>query len=212
MKTTRIDPFFKTLPSEKKISKVDVERAIYIDFEGFMKHPPSLIGIMCEDDFWQVVLVEDLILAAQAKNIKFDDGKNLISNLIHRAVDEDRKIVAYSSFEKEQCHRWYDLDISSLYVNANLVARSWKKIAFPQEKISGLKDYLKLINYPRGDHLGIKQSTQRIKSVSEMIAKKGSYELLTTTQKGKWTRLLNHNRIDVEGMKALMLRATNNNS
>jgi hypothetical protein len=210
MKTTGIDPFFKTLQSEKKISKVEVERAIYIDFEGFMKHPPSLIGIMCENDFWQVVLTEDLILAAQAKNIKFDDGKNVISNLILRAINEDRKIVAYSSFEKEQCYRWYDLDISSVYVNANLVARSWKKIAFPQEKVSGLKDYLKLINYPRGDHLGIKQSTQRIQTVAEAIIKKGSYESLTKIQKGKWTKLLDHNKIDVEGMKALMLRATNN--
>lgn len=199
-------PFFSTLQSEKTISISEAERAIYIDFEGFSEKAPSLIGIQCEDKFWQVVLTDDLALAAAAKDILVCDGKQVISDLFNRARSEHRKIVAYSSFEKEQCYKWYQIDISSAYVNANLVAKSWKKVAHPKIRVSGLKDYLKLVNYPRGDYLGIKQSTQRIASVSEMLAKRNSFDALTPVVKAKWTKLLEHNKIDVEGMKFLVLR------
>ena len=70
-----------------------------------------------------------------------------------------------------------------------------------------LKSYLSLIGYPRPVSLGLQKSTSRIKAVSEMLTKKKSFEELTPTVKGKWTKLLAHNRHDVEGMKALVLRS-----
>jgi hypothetical protein len=199
-------PHFSTLSSEKIITESEARRAIYVDFEGFTDKTPSLIGIQCDEEFSQVVLSEDLRIAAAAKAIAVCDGKPLISHLLSQAKSENRKIVAYSSFEKEQCYKWYGVDISSVYVNANLVARSWKKLAYPKLRVSGLKDYLKLVNYPRGDHLGIKQSTQRIASVANMLAKKKSFEDLTPVVKAKWTKLLDHNKIDVQGMKFLILQ------
>ena len=59
----------------------------------------------------------------------------------------------------------------------------------------------------RGDYLGVRQTTQRIKAVEDMLERKGSYQLLTAVNKAKWTKLLEHNKIDVEGMKALVLKA-----
>jgi len=202
----RIAPFFQTLRSEKSISKLEAERAIYIDFEGFSDRAPSLVGIQCDDKFWQVVFSNELALAAAAKGILVSDGETVIGELLERAKSENRKIVAYSSFEKEQCYRWYQIDISGVYVNANLIAKSWKKIAHPKTKVSGLKEYLKLVDYPRGNYLGIKQSTQRIDSVAKMLMKRNSFDLLTPVVKGKWTKLLDHNKIDVEGMKFLVLK------
>lgn len=199
-------PHFSTLSSEKVIAESDAHRAIYIDFEGFTDKTPSLIGIQCDEEFEQKVLTDDLALAAAAKSIKVADGKVVIASLLSRAKLENRKIVAYSSFEKEQCHKWFGIDISEVYVNANLVAKRWKKLAHPKLRITGLKDYLKLVNYPRGDHLGIKQSTQRIASVSNMLAKKGNFIDLTPVVKAKWTKLLDHNKIDVQGMKFLILQ------
>jgi hypothetical protein len=207
MATMRTKPHFATLSSEKNITDNEARKAIYIDFEGFSEGAPSLIGIQCDEDFWQVVLSEDLRLAASAKNISVSDGKKLISELLSKANIENRKIVAFSSFEKEQCYKWYGIDISEVYVNANLIAKSWKRKAFPKSRVSGLKDYLKLVNYARGDHLGIKQSTQRISSVINMLAKRKNYEELTPVVKAKWTKLLDHNRIDVQGMKFLVINA-----
>jgi hypothetical protein len=38
-----------------------------------------------------------------------------------------------------------------------------------------------------------------------MLSAKGDYEKLTPTVKAKWTKLLEHNEIDVLGMKQLVL-------
>jgi hypothetical protein len=38
-----------------------------------------------------------------------------------------------------------------------------------------------------------------------MLIKRGRYERLTPTAKGKWTKLLAHNKIDCDGLRALML-------
>jgi hypothetical protein len=131
-----------------------------------------------------------------------------LNELFNLAIKENRKIVAFSSHEKEQCHKWYGLNISQVYVNANLISKAWyrKTYPLPREKITGLKDYLKLIGVNRGDYLGVRQTTQRIKAVEDMLERKGEYELLTPVNKAKWTKLLEHNKIDVEGMKSLVLK------
>lgn len=59
----------------------------------------------------------------------------------------------------------------------------------------------------RGDYLGVKQTTQRIKAVEDMLARKGVCELLTPVNKAKWTKLLEHNKIDVLGMKKLVYKS-----
>ena len=201
----RSKPFFKTLSSERKLTIAEAKRAIYIDFEGFMYQAPSLVGIECEDEFKQIIFSKNLELAAKAKGLEVANGKEVIASLLLKAQAEGRKIIAYSSFEKEQCWEWYQTDISQIYVNANLIAKDWKKVAHPNVRIKGLKDFLKLVGYSRGDHLGIKQSTQRIDSVAKMLLKRGDYDSLTKVVKAKWTKLLDHNKIDVEGMKFLML-------
>jgi len=209
MKSHETPHFEITLPSEKSITYAEAVRAIYIDFEGFEARDPSLIGILIDDHFEQVILSNTLESAAKAKGLVYRLGKDLLLEIHQRAIKEHRKIVAYSSHEKEQCYKWYGLDISAVYVNANLLAKNWykKTYAAPRIKISGLKDYLKLIGYDRGDYLGVKQTTQRIKAVEDMLARKGEYELLTPVSKAKWTKLLEHNKIDVLGMKKLVFKS-----
>ena len=70
-----------------------------------------------------------------------------------------------------------------------------------------LKSYLTAIDFPRGSHLGEKKSTSRLKAVIDMLKRKKAYQALTPVVKAKWTKLLDHNKIDVLGMKALVLRA-----
>ena len=49
------------------ISSTEAGRAIYIDFEGFQDKSPSLIGVLIEDKFEQIVLDPGLVSAASAK-------------------------------------------------------------------------------------------------------------------------------------------------
>ena len=186
-----------------------VKRAIYIDFEGFWGKAPSLIGVAIGSKFYQVVLDEGLRLAADAKKIPVRPGDQLVGDLLERAKREKRRIVAFSPCEKRICGKYYQLDLSSVYADANRVVKRWAAKAYPdlKRRPKSLKAYLRLIGYERATCLGERQAAQRIRAVRGMCLKRGSYEALTGCVKAKWTKLLQYNKIDVLGMRELCHRA-----
>lgn len=114
----------------KQISLTEAQRAIFIDFEGFVKETPSLISISIEKSFEQIVLTEDLRPAANAKNLRFIDGNTLIKQLVNQAKKENRRIVAFSTHELTKCREYFNVDLSPFYCNANSVAKAWKRKNF----------------------------------------------------------------------------------
>jgi len=72
-----------------------------------------------------------------------------------------------------------------------------------------LQDFLQLIGYDRPKHLGIEKTTSRIKHVRDQLISRGSFDDLTPVAKAKWTKLLDHNRHDVQGMMTLVEKALN---
>ncbi len=186
-----------------------LRRAIYIDFEGFMDKAPSLVGVAVNSKFHQVVLDEGLRLAAAAKKIPVRPGDELVKALFERAMRENRRIVAFSPCEKRICRKYYQLDLSPVYVDANRVVKKWAARAYPdlKHRPKSLKAYLKLIGYERATCLGERQAAQRIRAVRDMCLRRGSYEALTGCVKAKWTKLLEYNKIDVLGTRELCRRA-----
>ena len=196
--------FAKSLPSEKRISRLDAERAIYIDFEGFVKEAPALIGIQVEESFIQLVLDERLSGAAKYKNaIDVMSGQQVISDLVARSVQEDRRIVAFSSFEKEQCLRWYHVDISSHYVNAKSVAGRWVRKVNPETRCRTLRDFEVFTGYQRSRDTGRQRNTSCLNAALRDLDRYG--ELHNAAPKRHWTNLLKHNRQDVEAMKHVVI-------
>ncbi len=64
-----------------------------------------------------------------------------------------------------------------------------------------LTTILKLLEYPRlNSGYGSGVVTRRLTAVKRGLIARGSYNLLTNVQKSKWTKLLHHNHVDVEGM------------
>ena len=186
-----------------------VRRAIYIDFEGFLDKAPSLIGVAINSKFYQVVLDEGLRLAADAKKIPVRPGDQLVRELLERAMREKRRIVAFSPCEKRICRKYYQLDLSPVYADANRIVRRWVAKTYPELKRrpKSLKAYLRLIGYERATCLGERQAAQRIRAVRGMCMRRGSYEALTGCVKAKWTKLLEYNKIDVLGMRELCRQA-----
>jgi len=186
-----------------------VRRAIYIDFEGFLDRAPSMIGVAINSKFYQVVLDEGLRLAANAKKIPVRPGDELVRDLLERAMRENRRIVAFSPCEKRICRKYYQLDLSPVYADANRVVKNWVARAYTdlKRRPKSLKAYLKLIGYERATCLGERQAAQRIRAVRGMCLRRGSYEALTGCVKAKWTKLLEYNKIDVLGMRELCHRA-----
>jgi hypothetical protein len=189
------------------ISPSEIERALYLDFEGFVESPPSLAGIRCEDDFHQVVFDDALEPAAAAKGLHLALVDNFLRELLHRCQREDRRLVAFSQHEKNVAALWADVDLTSVYCDGRKVAKRWVNRAGRGAELKewGLKDLLRFIAFERPTHLGAQQATQRLRYVRTMLIKRGRYERLTPTAKGKWTKLLAHNKIDCDGLRALML-------
>jgi hypothetical protein len=189
------------------ISPSEIERALYLDFEGFVESPPSLAGIRCENDFHQVVFDDALEPAAAAKGLHLALVDNFLRELLHRCRREDRRLVAFSQHEKNVATLWADVDLASVYCDGRKVAKRWVNRAGRGAELKewGLKDLLRFISFERPTYLGAQQATQRLGYVRAMLIKRGRYERLTPTAKGKWTKLLAHNKIDCDGLRALML-------
>ncbi len=143
--TNRPPPHFqKSLPTEKKISLAEAERAIYIDFEGF---------------------------------------------------------------EKEQCMRWYQIDISNQYVNAKIVARALSKNIESGTKPKKLKQYEQLTRFHRKRDTGEMLNTKCLREALKDLERYG--ELRNKGRRTGWTKLREHNRQDVEAMKHIVMATLN---
>lgn len=193
---------------EKYISMEAAERAIYIDFEGFTDQSPALLGILIDDQFEQVVLDPRLQQAAVAKHLRVVSLDDIIKELMNRANEEKRYVVAYTQHEKNVVRRFADIDLTGPYRDARMIAMRWRRRPFETGNTDRtLKNYLKAIGFVRGTYLGDRLSTTRLGEVIKMLDERKSYDDLTAVKKAKWTKLLSHNRIDCQGMKALVLHA-----
>src|SRR5438067_7680499 len=119
----KLTPTQKT--RESVLSEADLNRAIYIDFEGFMNNPPTLLGYCCEQKFVQIVFDPALQSAASAKGLSLGEGKTVVADLLKRAIDERRRIVAYSQFDKNISFDELGADLSPVYADARLIAVFW---------------------------------------------------------------------------------------
>jgi hypothetical protein len=200
----------KSKNNQKKAPTLsEAVRAIYIDFEGFTDRLPSFMGLQIDENFQQIVFDDSLTIAAQAKGLQIAAFEHCMESMIATSVRENRLIAAYSEHELRVIQKYAGLNISDRYLDARKVAKYWfrKCHADHHSPGTGLKDFLRFINYERGAYLGERKSTKRIRAVATMLASKGSYSGLTTTVKAQWTKVLEHNKIDVQGMKSLMSMA-----
>jgi hypothetical protein len=219
------------MASQTHLSPTEAERAIYIDFEGTAVDPPSLLGAewLDADDlhFIQYVLEEGLWPAAQAKAkapgrfcepASWDD----LTEVRRVAESDDRRVIAWSIHERDQLASCLsDADDQAWFaehvLNAIPLAKRWKRrfhadVVFKVDpKLRRgrhqLHRYFELIGYTVPTAFGPGNSAQRIRYVREMLDNKGSdYSALTSTAKAKWTKALEHNWHDCNGLRELMIR------
>jgi hypothetical protein len=196
---------------EATLSSSEAKRAIYIDFEGFENKEPTFIGVRIDDHFTQLIFDIDLDLAARSHNLKVVDGKNYLTSLIKKAETENRRIIGFSSHEKMVLKTFFHLDIDHLYADARFLAKYLRKTVLKNidKKPRDLTSYLYALNYPKTDN-AIKKTTSRIGSLKKMLLDKklkygqNAFEECTPTVKAKWTKVLNHNNDDVNGMAFLV--------
>jgi len=196
---------------ESSLSAVEAERAIFLDFEGFEDTLPTFVGIRVDNKFTQLVFDSDLDQAARFHGLAVVDGKAYLDSLIETARAENRRIVGFSSHEKNVIKDFFQSDIEDLYADARFLAKFLRGTLLKdvEKKPKDLTSYLYALNYPKKDR-AIKKTTSRIKAVKEMLASRRlkcgelAYEKCTPTVKAKWTKVLQHNDDDVNGMVFLI--------
>jgi hypothetical protein len=199
------------LKSPKKqfsdITHTQAERAIYIDFEGFMDKAPSLVGVLVDDTYQSIVLDPELTLAADAKQLPVMGLNEFVQSLLRQSVDEDRYIVGFSYHEKNTVLEYAGIDISHRYRDAHKVAKTWAN-RLPDDKPESwrLVTFLKFIGFEYTNY-GQSLVTKWLRAVIDKSNKEGSLDACSPTVKGHWTKLLRYNEQDCRGTKALMLHA-----
>ncbi len=210
-----------------------VERGIYIDFEGYTDKSPMLLGVFMvddkgEDDYDPVILERSLDLAADAKALRKSDLTSELERLAELCELEDRLLFAFSSHELEVARDYASDDlarrIEAVYRDGKEVAKKWVKPTlkedpeaaqlFERRKLKGrllgrwrLKYFLEYIDFELSPDYGDGCTTKRLRDVEAMLAKRGSYQKLTPVAKAKWTKLLKHNRQDCRGLREVVMKA-----
>jgi hypothetical protein len=181
-------------------------RAIYFDFEGFEERSPSLLGVLDESGLVQISLDDRIAEAATATGLRLSELNREVRSLVSRCEDELRLLVGFSSYEKTVCSRFAGLDISPHYRDGRKIAKRWINSSRPRASHSEhtLRHFLLIIGEGKPSYLGVRQSTRRLRCVIEMLALRGAYSDLTPVAKGKWTKFLQNNAADCQGLKRLI--------
>ena len=209
------------------LSEQDALRAIYLDFEGTIADPPSLLGVLyLEDDeqdpeFVQYVHERAFESAFPSRpwcrNLSIESALGEIGQL---AREENRILVAGSGRENRAIDQYVDSsDVGDLVagnlVDARILARKWKRrfypeVVFPYVTGQGrhrLAEYMKLVGYHVPASHGPGNTGQRIRYVRrQLVSRCGDFSSITATGKAKWTNLLKHNFHDCAGLRAVLTR------
>lgn len=205
---------------------------IYLDFEGFVNKKPSFVGYQIDGEFTQLILDKDFCLLSEGTDIGFMKFEDFCHLIIARSNKSKKPIVAWSSSElsifnefEKNIHYCNLLHVAKKEINKNEgLAKAHKEM--PQywigqrktrtgrlnrnnnpflKKRWDLLTVLKLLDYPGlTTAYGKGKVTARLNAIKSGLSARGSYNKLTSVQKSKWTKLRQHNYIDVDGMEYIV--------
>ena len=211
---------------------LDDPDTIWLDFEQPQNAPhPTLVGVLCDENFEQVVFDPLLEQAVEAK-IKSDFPiRSAIWEewlvALESDVESGSSLIGYTEYDLNVITKgWQALGIEEIenesvaYLDANvrkLIGRNATKLrdeivrqrarhGIQQPERIGLKDLLchNEIPYDYPKHLGNFKVGQSIRSFHDQQTRKGNYKTWSPGTKKKWTNLLTYNRHDVEGMEFIV--------
>ena len=195
-----------------------MNKYIYIDFEGFIEKPPSLVGELKNNNFKVYIFSETLqgIPIHECRDCKINivhtDLRTYLDNLIHECKTNNKKIVAFSERESNVFKEFNINEIEKYYINAHKEIKKWfKDNKLQRPRPFSLNNLMAQWAYPARNY-GNRQTTHRIKNVEERLkTNKNDFSKITNTAKTQWSKVLHYNRQDVEGLEFIYRQFLNNN-
>jgi len=195
---------------------VDVERAIYFDYEGNINKPPTLLGWRIEGVVGTAI-VEPVFAACagryRAKDVIQLDHAKLGMQLVERAECEDRVLVSWSEHDLRQMSSVLDSAwqrrLISRYRNAIKTVRPWHNRTVGVPCSEATLDYFSgLVGFHVPEKFGLGIVGDGLRLIREQILAGRSYADLTPRARAAWVSIVKHNRYDLEAMEFVLRVAT----
>ena len=205
--------------SSAKLTAEEVKKAIYIDYEGNIKLPPTLIGWYVDGKYMASIL-EPLFETCEnrykAKGVYVEDHKQLALRLIQQAEDEGRLIVSWSEHDYLlMCKVLMPSDAERLklfYRNAIRTARPWYRQKYgPLPEKASLNFFEDLLGFYVPDRFGLGLVGEALRLIRRQIEGGRSYADFSKAAKNGWTSVVRHNKLDLEGMAFVLKKMTKGN-
>jgi hypothetical protein len=194
--------------SSAKLTVEEVKRAIYIDYEGNIKLPPTLIGWYV-DGVYKASILEPFFETCEnrykAKGIVVEDHAQLALRLIQQAEDENRLIVSWSEHDyllmsKVLISKDFER-LKFVYRNAIRTARPWYRKKYgPLPEKASLDFFEDLLGFQVPERFGLGLVGKALGLIRGQIQEGRSYAELTNAAREGWTTVVRHNKLDLEGM------------
>jgi hypothetical protein len=213
----------RTLPP---ITPDDVDRGVHLDFESQERGPITLLGVYVPDaaePFRQYLL--DPVFAPMAEHrspsvtwpVDVLDPADVL-DLLAGLRSEGRRLFSWSTHDRDVVRRLVDesghdpgFDPADVE-DAKAHAKKWKRrvhpdVEFPKPPRGGahsLYNYESLIGFDRSTIWAGRVTGKRIAAVRRKLAGGATATEFTAVQKGYWTNLLIHNRLDCTNMHLVL--------
>lgn len=200
---------------------------IYLDYETNQAGNCYLMGYQIDGEFTQIVTDRRLEGLAEFHNLEIKTPAKATYDLLSYAKDSNSIIIAYSEAERE----YFQLLSTNFdskkftdtpYLNLLKAAKKWINI-FKADEFDALQPFLlganefqartlrralcsvmRLTSFRAPNDYAPGRTTSRFKTVADaLVMRSQSYSGLTRTQKAKATKVLKHNRFDVEALPVL---------
>ena len=205
----------KTMSTEQRpkasvaeLTALEAKNAIYIDYEGNIKLPPTLLGWYVDGEYKASILEPLFNTCAnryKAKGIQVEDHSQLALRLIQQAEDEVRLIVSWSEHDYLlMCKVLKPSDgerLKVVYRNAIRTARPWYRQKYgPLPEKASLDFFEDLLGFHVPERFGLGLVGNSLRLIRDQIKEGRGYAELTNAARDGWTTVVRHNKLDLEGM------------
>lgn len=206
----------KKRPGQTILTRDDIKRAIFVDYEGSKDKPPTLLGYMIDGDV-NAAIVEpcfsDCRKRYKAKHAVSADHLTIVKELVHRAKNENRVIISWSEHDYKQMitalgqHRNEVLLLTKQFRNAIFSARQWIKKKYPKVTIkrNDLASMMKVTGHRVPDKYGPNLVGDALRLLREQLSKGRKYADLAGAAVNGWRTVVKHNVHDLKGMQHVNL-------
>lgn len=203
--------------STAKLTAVEAERALYVDYEGNVDRPPTLLGWR-EDGRTGGAIIEPTFSTCEdrwrARGVLVWDHEGLVKELITRAEQQDRRIVSWSEHDWRHMMQilgdevWQER-LCNVYRNAIQTARPWyRRNHGPLPQAATLHFFLTLFGEAPPEIFGLEVVGTSLRLLRSQLAEQRKYPELTPAARKAWVRVVKHNRLDLTGMELVIKRVT----